>query len=949
MWYNVIKDIMAMEGIMINKLDALWAKKNRDKNNLPVWLPLKTHLNDTKEAMAFLWEHWLSDGVKKFIINSIEAEIDDREDFTKHTAMFLGAVHDIGKASPYFQLKKSFKGDNELDGLILEKLRSAGFNDLDKFFTADNSGISHQSIGQFILLKRGVNITVANIVGAHHGRPVTTSEIYDVTYENHFYQNSDCLSDMHKTWLSIHDEIFTWALKACNFSSANELPLISQAGQVILSALLIMADWITSNEVYFPLINLSENELSKNRVQEGLLKWKNDRTNMWNPIDIDTDTIYESRFKLNNGERFIPRDAQRRITDAIDRAEDPGIIIFEAPMGMGKTEAALVAVEQLARKTGRTGMFFGLPTQATSNGIFSRVKAWLENLSDEMSYKRALRLLHGKAALNEEFANLPKSRNIHDEEGNEKNVVTVNDWFSGRKLSILDDFTVGTVDQFLLLVLKQKHLMLRHLGFANKVVVIDEVHAYDAYMSVYLYQAIKWMGAYGVPVVILSATLPIERRNKLIESYMEGKDIYLEDGEAELPSNYNENENYPLLTLNDGIKIMQIDNFQKECGSDYEINRLSKEDSEDIARIIEGITSQGVVGVIVNTVKKAQDLAKLCIDVYGEENVLLLHSLFIATDRYKREKELLDLIGKNAKRPKFKIVIGTQVIEQSLDIDFDVLITDLAPMDLLLQRMGREHRHKIYDRPDNLKNPKVYILNSTDYNFDKPSTYVYDPYLLFRTEYYLPDKINIPNDISHLVQLVYSEKELTLEYDYKDVYNKYSIDFKNKIAHKELDANTYRLQAPEVNTISEDKNMLEWITYSNKTAEKSEVKASAQVRDSGDTIEVIALKKCEGGYKFFDEEGIMNPLDNKTAIRIAQHTIRLPRSIYYGCSIDDVINYLEKYNIENLNEWSKQSWLKNSLGIVFDENDEFRIFDKILHYDTKYGLIVKKEDEDERV
>lgn len=104
--------------------------------------------------------------------------------------------------------------------------------------------------------------------------------------------------------------------------------------------------------------------------------------------------------------------------------------------------------------------------------------------------------------------------------------------------------------------------------------------------------------------------------------------------------------------------------------------------------------------------------------------------LFIATDRYKKEKELLDLIGKNGKRPKFMIVIGTQVIEQSLDIDFDVLITDLAPIDLILQRMGRQHRHKRDNRPENLKTPKVYVLNSKDYDFDKASTYVYDPYLL---------------------------------------------------------------------------------------------------------------------------------------------------------------------------------------------------------------------------
>ena len=932
---------------MINKIDALWAKKNRDKNNIPQWLPLKTHLNDTREVMGFLWEHYLSRGVKDLIMKSMKTNIYDKESLAKNLCMFLGAVHDIGKASPYFQLKESFKRDKELDDIILEKLKSAGFKELDNFFTADNIDVSHQSIGQFILLKRGVNIIVADIVGAHHGRPVETSEIHDRIHENHFYQNSDSSSDVHKTWLSLHDEIFTWALNSCGFSSVKEIPMLSQNVQVILSALLIMADWITSNENYFPLINIEEDKIDEDRIKKGLLKWNNDRTSLWEPLEVNIDTIYEERFRLGSGERFIPRDAQVKISGAIDRAENPGIVIFEAPMGMGKTEAALVAVEQLAKKTGRTGMFFGLPTQATSNGIFSRVNAWLENLRDDISYKRALRLLHGKAVLNEEFANLPKSRNIHDDEENEKNVVTVNDWFSGRKLSILDDFTVGTVDQFLLLALKQKHLMLRHLGFANKVVVIDEVHAYDAYMSVYLYQAIKWMGAYGVPVVILSATLPIKRRNKLIENYMVGAGYKF----RRLPKsqNFDNNEEYPLLTLNDSVKILQYDNFEKTAGTDYEVKSLSKGDSEDIARLIKSITNQGIVGVIVNTVKKAQEFAKLCVDVFCEENVFLMHSLFIATDRYKKEKELLDLIGKDGKRPEFKIVIGTQVIEQSLDIDFDVLITDLAPIDLLLQRMGREHRHKREDRPERLKEPKVYVLNSKDYDFNKASTYVYDPYLLFRTEYFLPDKINLPNDISHLVQLVYSEKELALEYNLKDVYNKYSRDFKNKLREKESKAKSYRLGPPESNKVSDDKNILEWIKYSNTKAEASETKASAQVRDSDDTIEVIALKKCEGGYEFFDEKGILNPLDNKTAIKMAQHTIRLPRAVYYGHGIDEVIDYLEDYYNENLKEWDNQSWLKTTLGIVFDVNNEFRIFDKILHYDTKYGLTVKKEDEDERI
>ena len=616
-------------------------------------------------------------------------------------------------------------------------------------------------------------------------------------------------------------------------------------------------------------------------------------------------------------------------------------------MGMGKTEAALVAVEQLAKKTGRTGMFFGLPTQATSNGIFSRVSEWLENLTDDVSKERSVRLIHGKAALNKEFSDLPKSRNIHEEDTNDKNTVSVNDWFSGRKLSMLDDFTVGTIDQFLLVALKQKHLMLRHLGFANKVVVIDEVHAYDAYMGVYLYQAIKWMGAYGVPVVVLSATLPIEKRNELVKNYLDGAGYKL--SKAPKPENFDENEAYPLLTITDGEKVIQFEDFEKEAGTDFEVSKLSKAESEDIAGLIKSITNEGVVGVIVNTVRKAQEYARICSEVFGVENVFLLHSSFIATDRYKKEEELLRTIGKNGDRPKFKIVIGTQVIEQSLDRDFDVLITELAPMDLILQRMGREHRHKNNKRPAHLETPKVYVLNSTEYDFDKGSTYVYDEYLLFRTEYFLPQKINLPNDISHLVQLIYSEKELTLDNKIVEIYNEYKRKYKTNKANKEASAKNYMLDKPKITKISEDKNITDWLDNKNNVAEASDAKASAQVRDSDESIEIIALKKCEGGYEFFDEKGLLDITDNKTAMKMAQHTLRLPRQVFYGVGVDEVIKLLEDYYNENLSDWDNQSWLKNNLGIVFDENGEFKIFDKILKYDQKYGLIVEKEGDDGRI
>ena len=170
---------------------------------------------------------------------------------------FLGAVHDIGKATPYFQLKRSFRRDEELDEQILENLKSAGFKELDKFYTATELKESHQSMGQFMLAKRGVNMTVADIVGAHHGRPMPITKSMDISNTNFFYQVNDANSEIYKTWMDIHDELFNRALEAAGYESVDEIPLISQPAQVLFSALLIMADWITSNEKYFPLIDIA--------------------------------------------------------------------------------------------------------------------------------------------------------------------------------------------------------------------------------------------------------------------------------------------------------------------------------------------------------------------------------------------------------------------------------------------------------------------------------------------------------------------------------------------------------------------------------------------------------------------------------------------------------------------------------------------------------------------
>lgn len=517
-------------------------------------------------------------------------------------------------------------------------------------------------------------------------------------------------------------------------------------------------------------------------------------------------------------------------------------------MGLGKTEAALFGAEELGQKKGAGGLFFGLPTQATSNGIFPRILGWLNSIEKDFDGNLSLRLVHGKASLNEDFISLMKNSesaslvNIDESSYEKESSIIVNEWFSGRKTTNWDDFVVGTIDQLLLLSLKQKHLALRHLGFSKKVVIIDEVHSYDSYMNVYLYESLKWLGAYNVHVIILSATLPAEKRIKMAEVYLKGKGQSFTSDNLKDLKDLNQ-DTYPLITYTDGNEIKQETNFQKD-DNEWKVKvKIIKENKENLINILEGfLEKDGVVGIILNTVKSSQELAKLCSKKFGEDIVELLHSSFIATDRINKEEKLLNMIGKGSKRPEKKIIIGTQVIEQSLDIDFDVLITELAPMDLMLQRIGRLHRHDIV-RPSQFKNPKCYILGTNEYlEFDEGSVSVYGEYLLARSQYFLKNSINIPEDISTLVQKVYNEVDINFGEDLKEKYYKMKNKYLSSLMKKEDKAYKFRIKNPILKERRRNKaSLIAWLK--NDGPQISEVKAYAKVRDTTNTIEVVALKK----------------------------------------------------------------------------------------------------------
>lgn len=922
--------------------DFFWAKK-RESNGRYYWLPLIQHLEDTKNIAGLLWEHWLGEGQRKLITSSLvsESQIDN---VGKCLIQFLAATHDLGKATPVFQTKKGYANSEDLDVQLLEKLERIGFEKISSLQLTHSAKSHHSVAGQYLLSTYGVHEDLATIVGGHHGKPIDTVDDYknQKFYESSYFQTEIRSNSIYNKWHSTQRELFQWALKSSGFTSVQDLPKIKQPAQVILSGLLIMADWIASNEEFFPLIPIDENQVSDkvSRLENGFLKWKK-YSGLWEPTVKYTQTVFDNRFG------FKPREIQAILSEIIIHSQEPGIFILEAPMGIGKTEAALVAAEQLAAKTGRNGLFFGLPTQATSNGIFPRIEKWLENVSSEFGDNLSIHLVHGKSALNEDFLDLPRSSNINMDDV-ENGSVIVNEWFSGRKTSALDDFVVGTVDQLLMVALKQKHLALRHLGFSKKVVVIDEVHAYDTYMNQYLLEAIKWLGAYGIPVIILSATLPSDRRIELIKNYLEGRGRKFDKtAELSLREEFG-SESYPLITYSDGLDVHQKFDFKKEDNRKIGVFRLQEENL--LKTIEEQLSEGGIVGIIVNTVKRAQELAQLLSGKFSDEDVEILHSGFIATERIRKEQELLKMIGKGAKRPYKKIIIGTQVIEQSLDIDFDVLISDLAPMDLLIQRIGRLHRHDI-ERPKKHKFPQFFVLGTNEnLEFESGASVVYGDYLLARTQYFLSDKINIPSDISALVQKVYSQK-LEIEFDNKAVNDSYNISKKDhytKLDIKKQKAKTYRIADPVLRgSRFRKENLIGWLKHSNP--DDSEEKSYAQVRDIEETIEVIALKKKGCGYGLFGQEQDISDLisDYKTAKEVAKNTLRLPQSFSKSYNIDKTIEELEKYNNKKLTGWRSSSWLKGSLGIIFDENNEFIINGRKIHYDEKYGVSIKEVEKGE--
>lgn len=878
-------------------------------------LTFKTHSLDTAGIMQNLFRCWLPQSVRELLIDNLYGENQnlneyEKETLTRNCCTLVALLHDIGKLTPAFQSRIVHNID-DYNELLLQK----GFN----ISKIDNASASpHNIAGQCILEDYGFSKDIAIIIGSHHGRPAhvgtlsVTNQIKDITYQYNYF-GYDCLQE--DKWRTIWQEWINFSLETTGFHSISDLPKPNIKAQFILCGLLIMSDWIASNINYFPYLNmndsLTDNE-QKLRVKEAYKK-------LGLPEYIELQNIYDAESLFTERFNFIPNQVQLEILDIVSSLNQPEILILEASMGTGKTEAALAAAELFMRKFHKSGIFFGLPTQATANGIFSRINQWAKGLVDDETH--TIRLAHGMVELNEDYQSLFHGK---ASDSGDENII-VHEWFEGRKQALLSDFVIATVDQILMAALKQKHVMLRHLGLAGKVVIIDECHAYDAYMNVYLDSALRWMGAYGVPVIILSATLPAQRCKELINTYRSSRN-------KEKLEDFILNENdYPKITYthNNYVETRVINlNEKPKC-----VNILSIDEVNLATELSNKLQSGGCAAVIVNTVRYAQKLYDTLSKELSDCEVICFHSRFVATDRAEIEKILLKRVGKASteKERNKLVVVATQVLEQSLDLDIDFMITELCPMDLLLQRIGRLHRH-FRKRPDNLKIPQVALLNPTE----QKNHSIYSEWILKRTRQFLPDQFVLPECIPHLVNAVYAEpqeKELnsTNTNDYEE--------YKRILSDKESNAEKYNMEFEE----DEFNTMIDILN--NDVG--NDTKAKATVRDSKETIEVIVLQTgLNGNYRFLPwynsgkELDTSYSLDEQDCIAIARERLTLPLSFSLT---DKLFKQTENELTSMPTRWSESSLLKGELLLIFDENFIVKLCNKILCYDKQKGLYILEE------
>lgn len=699
----------------------------------------------------FLWRHLLDVAAVAEALWPRFGQSGPLEEMPVRWACYVCALHDIGKADPWFQNKS-----DEPNGLA-QSLRDQGLDlpprreespELKRFFR--HEARSAEWLREHLQESHAWDYEAANVVAqsinGHHGN-----------FAAHAYDDSE--EAQHAHWQKLRSDLaqMAWDVLQPPLFSPREFAHAGAMGMA-LSGLLVLSDWIASNHELFDYRKLQGHDEPHKYLQAA----REEAARVVAEMKLDAPALtHEAQpsFAQVWPELKELRPSQRALEAEVRGGRAPlGLAIIEAPMGEGKTEGAVYLCEHWSGLRASSGAYLALPTQATSNQMHDRYSKYLHNRDGSQA-----RLIHGMAWLLDDWAPQSTSQTFGDDSAGSERLLS-REWFRPARRALLGGEGVGTVDQALLGALNVKFGFLRLLGLSAKVLVIDEAHAYDAYMTAILERLLAWCRALRIPVVLLSATLSQSQKRKLVAAYGGSIDnLQADSAQAEA---------YPLLTFVslDGqaraVPVERDDKQNRDLGLQQQGGLL--DDAPAIARLaLECVRDGGSACVLMNTVKGAQEVFREVRRLSQGSweppcELILFHARFRAQSRNEIEKRVTALFGKDASvkdgsRPARAIVIATQVVEQSLDVDFDFMLSQIAPIDLLLQRSGRLWRHK-RERPTASPTLQVLVPRQGELQFGV-SEKIYAREVLLRTLATLHgrDVIHLPDEFRPLIEAVYGD------------------------------------------------------------------------------------------------------------------------------------------------------------------------------------------------
>lgn len=675
-------------------LRRFWAKLERDaEGRVLAWHPLEAHAADVAAVLEGLL------GLPVIAAKLERAAGMPLDSSLRSRLCVLAALHDVGKYSQGFQAKSDPTARETcghlqaLPGLFSEQCLA----EVAEMF----SWLAHWD-----RVKGEVASRFLKVAWSHHGRPVAPEQESQGTKDRYavFWQG-DAERDPLAGLKELLNLVRRW-YPAAFTRDACPLP-DAPASEHLYCGLMILADWLASDTRFFPFCGQNGRPVEGDpmpfarRAARRALRLTG--LNQQGIRPKGTHPSFEQQFG------FAPNPLQEAV-DRLPLQPEGGLVVLEAETGAGKTEAALRYFSRLFWAGLVDGLYFANPLRLAATQLQSRVLEFSRRSFGSEAPAVVLAVPGYLQADDQQGYRLPDFGVLWPDADDP--LQSLRFWAAeSPKRYLCAPLAVGTIDQALMATLRLPHAHLRAAALSRSLLVVDEAHASDAYMTPLTLGLIDLFRRCGGQVLVMSATLGGVVRRRYLQA-MHGEVPGVDDMAACLAAPY------PLLSHRDGAIPLAAGGSGRSKAVAVCLHPCQDDPGRVAVLAAQAARKGACVLVLRNTVRDAVVSCRVLEkELAGEPELLfrvkgvgtLHHSRFAAADRRSLDREVVRRFGKDRRARQPGVLVATQTLEQSLDVDFDLLLTDLCPMDVLLQRIGRLHRHPA-GRPPGFAQPVCHLM-----------------------------------------------------------------------------------------------------------------------------------------------------------------------------------------------------------------------------------------------